>query len=242
MINLYRKFLRLRSYCLALAFIIVFVSIMTFARPSAIPAWASPIDEQSSPTSVAIILDLSKSLNREHGPKRDDERFSSLLEALATFVRINIKQNEYFIVGVSSQPSLLMDWKDANSTLSEIPKLNPLPRDGATALFDACYMGINKVMQGQYSKRAILVISDGDDTISDRSFENVLGDLKDKNVPLYTIDIAYPKDEISIKLHKHAMKNLDGLASVSGGMAFHPKEPLELNEIFKTVTEKLKGS
>lgn len=103
-------------------------------------------------------------------------------------------------------------------------------------------MGINKVMQGQYSKKAVLVISDGDDTISDGSFEYVLGILKDKNVPLYAIDIAYPKDETSVKIHKRAMKNLDGLASVTGSVAFHPQEPVELNEIFQAVTEKLKRS
>lgn len=102
MFKLYRKFFRLKSHCFVLAFLISSVSFISFAHASTAPTLANPVDEQNSPASVAIILDLSKSLNSEYKPKRDAERFNILLAAFAKFVQINHKQNEYFIIGVSS--------------------------------------------------------------------------------------------------------------------------------------------
>ena len=54
-----------------------------------------------------------------------------------------------------------------------VDKLVGLKPSGNTALFDACYVGLDKLQHGRHSKRVLLLISDGRDNTSRYSFANL---------------------------------------------------------------------
>ena len=47
------------------------------------------------------------------------------------------------------------------------------PADGRTALFDAVYLGLEKLREGTHPKKALLLITDGEDNRSRYTFGNV---------------------------------------------------------------------
>ena len=55
---------------------------------------------------------------------------------------------------------------------------------GQTALYDACYLGVEKVQRGVHPKRALLLISDGQDNNSRYTFTELRKLLKESDVTL----------------------------------------------------------
>ncbi len=207
--------------------------------PSSTPAQTKSKSGQSStqnyePISVAIILDMSSS------SKGSDSRpkYKVLFRLLEQYVRGN-SQNEYFIVAFFTSPQLLADGSsDIPTILNVLKKLSPAKPDGPTMLYDACYLGISKVAQGKHSKQRVLVFSDGLDTLSDKTLEDVKRLVNDTKVGLYAVNMSYP---IILSLDKEYIKGvkvLNELASSSGGVAVHPKTPADVESSFKSIIKK----
>src|SRR5258708_4175893 len=59
-----------------------------------------------------------------------------------------------------------------------------------TLLYDAVYLGIEKLMRSAYQKRAIILISDGEDNDSRYSFNELRRSLKESDVIIYAIGVS----------------------------------------------------
>ena len=81
-----------------------------------------------------------------------------------------------------------------------------LPLGSATALFDAVYLGMEKLKKAEYPKRALIVITDGDENHSRYNFTNLQDFVKEQNVQIFTIGA-----EGAINL----------IVQQTGGYAFH---------------------
>jgi Ca-activated chloride channel homolog len=183
----------------------------------------------ATPINIAIIFDLSRSANSSNqSPTVTPKDLKSLLSHL--FQRSS--RNQYFIVGVSTTPTMILNGStDSDATMKALSKLGS-KREGATALYDACYLGIEKVAQGESSKRVLLVISDGVDTISDKTASEVKRMLAEKKVQLYAI-VGRSKNNVYDGV-------LDEMASISGGAAFHYAQAKEISPILVSLAGKLR--
>jgi hypothetical protein len=100
----------------------------------------------SPPISIGVIFDLSASTNSFEPsfavkPKELTGLFTRLFQLNG--------QNQYFIISMSTTPEVILARsKEEKATLKALSKLSKIKHEGATALFDACYLGIERVAQG----------------------------------------------------------------------------------------------
>jgi Ca-activated chloride channel family protein len=160
------------------------------------------------PISVGILFDMSDSARG---------RTVSIKKSLSTFIEASNKVNEYFLVGFSDRPELQLNWTRDGDTI--LNKLADLQGKGNTALYDACRFGMEKIKQGTYPKRAMILITDGNDNVSHFSFRELREMLRGSDVMVYAIGI-YSDNSQSAKIEGQAV--LDELSRVTGGMAFYP--------------------
>jgi Ca-activated chloride channel family protein len=185
--------------------------------------------DDDSPVSVGVIFDVSGSMS--------GDKIKNAREALSKFIQTSHNSDEYFLIAFNSRAQLLLDkTRDGNAVLD---KLTFVQTKNNTALYDACYLGVEKVQRGLHPKRALLLISDGQDNNSRYTFNELRRLLKESDVVLYGIGILSGGDAGST-LGMDGQGILDELANVSGGKAFFPRSPLEMDDIFEQIALELR--
>jgi len=185
--------------------------------------------DDDSPVSVGVIFDLSGSMS--------GEKIKRARDALAKFIQTSHNADEYFLIAFNSRSQLLLDkTRDGNAVLD---KLTFVQTRSQTALYDACYLGVEKVQRGSHPKRALLLISDGQDNNSRYTFSELRRLLKESDVTLYGVGILSGSDAGS-SMGMEGQGILDELASVSGGKAFFPRSSAEMDDIFEQIALELR--
>ena len=185
--------------------------------------------DDDSPVSVGVIFDVSGSMSGDKVRRARD--------ALSHFIQTSHDRDEYFLIGFNSRAQLLMDrTRDGNAVLD---KLTFVQTRSNTALYDACYLGVERVQRGTHPKRALLLISDGQDNNSRYTFNELRRVLKESDVVLYAIGILGGSD-VGSSLGMEGQSILDELAGVSGGKAFYPRGPAEMDDIFEQIALELR--
>jgi Ca-activated chloride channel family protein len=185
--------------------------------------------DDDSPVSVGVLFDLSGSMS--------GDKVKRAREALSKFIQTSHNSDEYFLIAFNSRAQLLLDkTRDGNAVLD---KLMFVQTKSNTALYDACYLGVEKVQRGAHSKRALLLISDGQDNNSRYTFNELRRLLKESDVVLYGVGILGGGDAGSA-LGMEGQGILDELASVSGGKAFFPRSTAEMDDIFEQIALELR--
>ena len=184
--------------------------------------------DEDAPVSLGVIFDVSGSMGRD--------KINKARDALKHFIETSHDGDEYFLIGFNQRAQLLMD-KTRNSD-ALLDKLTFVQTKGQTALYDACYLGVEKVTRGVHPKRALLVISDGQDNNSRYTFNELRRVLKETDVLIYAIGITDRGNPNGLDVAGQAI--LDELASVSGGRAFFPDTSAEMNEIFERIAIELR--
>ena len=185
---------------------------------------------EDTPVSLGIVFDVSGSMS--------GDKIARAREALARFIDTSHGSDEYFLIGFNSRAQLLLDrTRDSNALLD---KLTFVQTRGQTALYDACYLGVEKVQRGRHQKRAVLLISDGQDNNSRYTFSELRRLLKESDVIIYTVGILSGHDDTSAYgIGGRAI--LDELAGVSGGKSFFPSTAAELNDTFEKIALELRN-
>ena len=185
--------------------------------------------DDDSPVSVGVIFDVSGSMS--------GEKVKKAREALSKFIQTSHNADEYFLIGFNSRAQLLLDkTRDGNAVLD---KLMFVETKNNTALYDACYLGVEKVQRGAHPKRALLLISDGQDNNSRYTFNELRRLLKESDVVLYGVGILSGADAGN-QLGMEGQATLDELANVSGGKAFFPRSAVEMDDIFEQIALELR--
>jgi Ca-activated chloride channel homolog len=171
------------------------------------PQQIKHFSSEDVPVSLGIIVDTSGSM----ASKMDRVR-----EAVKEFCDYANPQDEFFVITFSDQARLVHDFTDAAKDVEEklvfaIPK-------GRTALLDAIYMGLRKMREAKYSKKALLIVSDGGDNHSRYTEREVKSAVKESDVMIYaigTFDRYVPTQEEML-----GPELLSDIAETTGGRAF----------------------
>ncbi|HEX9543708.1 MAG TPA: VWA domain-containing protein, partial [Pyrinomonadaceae bacterium] len=184
------------------------------------PQTISFFSDDDAPASIAIVFDTSGSMS--------GRKIARAKEALADFIQTGHDRDEYFLIDFDSQARLLLDrTRDGDALLRKLTYAEP---HGNTALYDAVYLGIERLMRGAYQKRAIILISDGEDNDSRYSFNELRRSLRESDVTIYAIGVS--TNFLPRKGGLNGRETLEELASVSGGKAFFPNSASEMIEAF----------
>lgn len=185
--------------------------------------------DDDAPVSVGVVFDVSGSMS--------GDKIKRAREALRKFVQTSHKDDQYFLIGFNSRAQLLVDnTRDGDEVVNKLTFVDPKSN---TALYDATYLGVQKVTRGAHKKKAILLISDGQDNQSRYSFSEVRRLLKESDVVVYSIGILDGTDAGS-SLGMGGQAYLDELSNISGGKAFFPSSGLEMDEIFERIALELR--
>lgn len=132
------------------------------------------------PVSLGLALDTSGSMVGEkiESARAAIDRF--LLELLAP-------EDEVFLMRFGASPELVQDWTDKKDVVSRrLARVNPA---GGTAMYDAVAESVPIATQGQHRKKAILIISDGNDTNSRTSVRELKQMIRETEVLVYAVGI-----------------------------------------------------
>ncbi len=171
------------------------------------PQQIKHFSSEDVPVSLGIIVDTSGSM----ASKMDRVR-----EAVKEFCDSANPQDEFFVITFSDEPHLVQNFTDSTQDI-EGKLVFAVPK-GRTALLDAIYMGVRKMREAKYSKKALLIISDGGDNHSRYSEQEVKSAVKESDVMFYaigTFDRYVPTLEEML-----GPQLLSDMADTTGGRAF----------------------
>jgi len=174
--------------------------------------------DADAPVSVGIIFDVSGSMKGKLERAR---------EALKAFIQTSHDNDDFFLVGFNQRANLLAEFTDGETLMSKLTLIDPR---GQTALYDAAYLGIEKVKQGRHQKRALLLISDGQDNSSRYTYGELRKVLKEAGVQIYCIGIVETGGGAGGTLDLQGQSILEEIAQVTGGKAFFPRSGAELED------------
>jgi Ca-activated chloride channel homolog len=180
------------------------------------------------PVAVGLALDNSGSMQK----KRAD-----VAAAAVAFAQSSNPGDEIFIVNFNEQVSLgLPDTKLFSASVPDLKSaiLKPVPA-GKTALYDAITIALAHLNKSSSDRKALLVISDGGDNASRHSLNQVLEDIGQTDVTIYTIGLFDPDDP------DRNPGVLRRIAQASGGEAFLPSMPAEAVQICDHIAKDIRS-
>ena len=185
--------------------------------------------DSDAPVSIGILFDVSGSMS--------GDKIKKAKTALQRFITSSHPSDEYFLIAFNNRAELLLDrTRDADAVLNKLSLVQPARN---TALYDAVYLGLERVTRGAHQKRALLIISDGQDNSSRYNFGEVRRLMKESDVVTYAVGILGGGDSGS-QTGMQGQAFLDELASVSGGKSFYPNGAAEMDEIFERIALELR--
>jgi len=173
---------------------------------------------EDAPISLGVIFDMSGSMSS----KIDRAR-----EAVIEFFKTANPQDEFFMITFADKPEEISDF---TSSVDDIQgKLIYTIPKGRTALLDAIYLGITKMRQAKYAKKALLIISDGGDNHSRYTEGEIRSMVKEADVLIYAIGIYdhyFPTEE-----ERLGPALLSDVTELTGGRAFTIDNPNDLADV-----------
>jgi VWFA-related protein len=132
------------------------------------------------PVSLGILLDTSQSMQ--------GDKFDSARTALDRFLSdLGSPDDEFFLMQFSSTPQLLQGWTNNRQQISRA--LAGVSPRGGTAMYDAIADSAPLMQQARNRKKAIVIISDGNDMTSDTPVSDVHKIIRGSEALIYAVGI-----------------------------------------------------
>lgn len=186
--------------------------------------------ETDLPLQVGLLIDASNSVR---------DRFKFEQEAAIEFLNSTIRPryDQAFVVGFDVTPEVTQDFTDNTEALSVgVRDLRP---GGGTAMYDALYFACrDKLLKAQQSgpvRRAIILLSDGDDNQSHVTREEAIEMAQRAEVIVYAISTNISGSG------SHGDKILERIAEATGGRAFFPFQLREVSNAFSEIQAELRS-
>jgi Ca-activated chloride channel family protein len=187
-------------------------------------------NETNLPLRVGLLIDASNSVR---------DRFKFEQESAIEFLNQTVRPryDRAFVVGFDATPEVTQDFTDNTEALAHgVHELRP---GGGTALYDALYFACRdkllKSPQNPASRRAIILLSDGDDNLSHVTREDAIEMAQRAEAIVYTIST-------NVSGTKNAGdKILERIAEATGGRAFFPFQIRDVANAFAEIQEELRS-
>src|SRR5256885_7258500 len=134
---------------------------------------------QDARISVGLLVDLSSSMGN---------KIDAVHQAVDEFFKYANPDDDYFVITFADRPKLLADTTQSIETIES--KLAAITPKGNTALADAIYMGVSKLRSARYSRKALVVISDGGDNVSRHGLRQTKHMARESDAQIYAIDVC----------------------------------------------------
>jgi VWFA-related protein len=186
--------------------------------------------ETNLPLQVGLLIDASNSVR---------DRFKFEQEAAVEFLNqaIRLRYDHAFVIGFDATPEITQDYTDNTEALAHgVRELRP---GGGTAMFDAIYYACRerllKSSRDIPTRRAIILLSDGEDNLSHVTREEAIEMAQRAEAVVYTIstNISGVKGQ--------GDKVLERIADATGGRAFFPFQIRDVAADFAEIQNELRS-
>lgn len=185
--------------------------------------------ETDLPLQVGLLIDASNSIR---------DRFKFEQESAIEFLNQTIrpKYDQAFVIGFDVSPEVTQDFTDdTNSLANGVRALRP---GGGTAMYDAIFYAsrdkLLKSNQASSVRRALILVSDGEDNSSHVTREEAIDMALRANTIVYTISTNFPSGGNGDKV-------LQRIADATGGRAFQPFQLSDVANAFAEIQDDLRS-
>ncbi len=183
---------------------------------------------EDAPVTIGIVFDLSGSMQ---------SKFVRARKALTEFLRTSNPADEFFVVAFNDKPAVIVDYtSDVDDVEARMVMLKP---ENRTALIDAVYLGINKLKQAKYERKALLIVSDGGDNRSRYSENELRRVVRESDVQIYSIGIfdSYAPTEEEVL----GPMLLTDICELTGGKMFKVTNAEDMSDIATRISQELRN-
>lgn len=193
------------------------------------PQQITSFRREDIPVALGILIDNSGSM-RDKRP--------AVNQAALNLVRASNPQDQVFIVNFNEDYYLDQDYTSNVNMLREA--LERVESRGGTAVYDALVASADHLKKtARLEKKALLVVTDGEDNASRESLEAAIRRLATEGGPtVYTIGILGDEGRRAEKVAKRA---LTAIAERTGGVSFFPRDLGEVDAISRQVAHDIRN-
>jgi Ca-activated chloride channel family protein len=196
----------------------------------------SSFTQEDVPVSMGILLDLSGSMRG---------KIDQVNRAALAFIKASNPQDQVFLIGFNDQVELLQDF---TSDIDEITDaLDNTVVTGGTALYDAIYLGVQKDHTGSKPKKAVVVITDGEDRDSYYKLDELIAKVQESDVQVFCVGFLNPIGDKGLFGHwsksvpEKARDALQKIAEETGGKAFFPDKLTDIHIVVSEIASELRS-
>jgi len=188
------------------------------------------------PVTLGIVLDTSGSMR---------SKFDNVTKAALAFIRAGNPDDEAFLIGFNDEVELLEDFNNDIDTITD--SLNNTVVTGGTALWDAIYLSVQKAQSGSKPKKAIIVITDGEDRDSYYKLDEMVAKVQESDVQVYSVGFLNQVPDKGLFGHwsksepEKAHDALERISGETGAKAFFPKDVSEIHTIVSQIAYELRN-
>jgi Ca-activated chloride channel homolog len=180
--------------------------------------------QQSAPISVGIIFDVSASM-------KDNNNIRKAKSAITRFLQAENPDDECLLITFNHRAKLAQEFTERNATVLNTAAFQK--PGGKTAIYDAVYMALDQIKRGKNEKKALILITDGEDNSSRYSPVEVREFAKESDVQVYGIGelgkLGYGNTE------------LQNIVNITGGRAFFPENFNDLDYFIDLIHAELRN-
>jgi VWFA-related protein len=177
---------------------------------------------EDRPAAVGLVVDNSTSMIN----KRDD-----VVMAANAFADSSNRQDALFLIDFDERVSFALPPSQRFTSDLELfhEAVGTIGAHGQTALYDAIAAALERVNESELDQKALVIVSDGNDNRSARSFQDVLERALRSNVVIYAVGIYDPVEGADRKVLKK-------LADATGGLVFFPERPRDIGAVLDRIS------
>jgi Ca-activated chloride channel family protein len=180
------------------------------------------------PITLGVIVDRSQSMRAKE---------SALAVALTALLDASGDEDELFAIGfhdevVNIGPGSRAFTNDAPALATAVMRVRP---GGRTALYDGVAEGLRQLERGTVHRRALVVISDGGDNISARTYADIRDQARRSQAAIYGIGLL----GVPPQTEDENRSLLERLCAETGGVAYFPRSNTEVAEVAHRIASDL---
>ena len=194
-------------------------------------------EARSVPLDVILLLDTSSSMS---------DKMEIVHQAARGFMKMLRPVDRGAIVTFADSVNVVQGLTSDGAAIEAA--INSAKAQGSTSLHNAVYIALKQFGRsaeaaGEVRRQAIAVLSDGQDTASLVSFDDVLSAARKMGVNIYTISLRSPFDTASSSSNRKYFSDADyamkTLAQETGAQAFFPQSVNELKSVYDSIAGEL---
>ena len=161
-----------------------------------------------APVSLGIVFDVSGSMGFDDNIRIGKSWLASLLRT--SFLETRNPEDEYSLITFNQKVNLVQAFEETGAeALNDVALQKP---GGWTALYDAVYRGLDHLKEAKNEKKALILITDGEENKSRYSWSEVRDLSTESDVQIYGLGLSGPEG--------YGHRNINDLIGLTGGRVF----------------------